>query len=74
MFNKSRTEKQLLYSEIERLKKINSKLADENRRLRIIQVRQNNIEANMKNLVMNYRKCIEIVNNIGKHYRTELEK
>ncbi len=39
MFNKSRTEKQLLYSEIERLKKINSKLADENRRLRIIQVR-----------------------------------
>lgn len=34
MFNKSRTEKQLLYSEVERLKKINKKLADENRRLR----------------------------------------
>ena len=34
MFNKSRTEKQLLYSEVERLKKMNGKLADENRRLR----------------------------------------
>lgn len=34
MFNKSRTEKQLLYGEVERLKKINRKLEDENRRLR----------------------------------------
>ena len=34
MFNKSRTEKQLLYSEVERLKKMNGKLEDENRRLR----------------------------------------
>ena len=34
MFNKSRTEKQLLYSEVERLKKMNGKLADENRRLK----------------------------------------
>ena len=34
MFNKIRTEKQLLYSEVERLKKMNGKLEDENRRLR----------------------------------------
>ena len=34
MLNKGRTEKQLLYSEVERLKKINRKLEDENRRLR----------------------------------------
>ena len=66
MFNKSRTEKQLLYSEVERLKKMNGKLEDENRRLRegmkvIEQFRQK------------YKELISSIGMIKNRYRDKLK-
>ena len=55
MFNKIRTEKQLLYSEVERLKKMNGKLEDENRRLR----------EGMKDIEQFRQKYKELISSIG---------
>lgn len=81
MFNKSRTEKQLLYSEIERLKKINSKLADENRRLRssmgdIEKYREkySQIVQSMEMIKKQYAEKLKDFNGIEALYRKEYRK
>ena len=81
MFNKSRTEKQLLYSEVERLKKMNGKLADENRRLREGLVDIERYRKKYKELVNSiemikngYRDKLCLFNDISMNYRKELER
>lgn len=81
MFNKSRTEKQLLYSEVERLKKINSKLADENRRLRssmedIEKYREkyNKIVQSMEMIKKQYTEKLKVFDGIEALYRKEYRK
>lgn len=81
MFNKSRTEKQLLYGEVERLKKINSKLADENRRLReglgdIEKYREkyNKIIQSMEMIKKQYTEKLKVFDGIEALYRKEYRK
>ncbi len=81
MFNKSRTEKQLLYSEVERLKKMNGKLADENRRLREGLVDIERYRKKYKELVSaiemiknGYRDKLCLFDDISMKYRKELER
>lgn len=81
MFNKSRTEKQLLYSEVERLKKINQKLADENRRLRegmgdIEKYREkyNKIIQSMEMIKKQYTEKLKVFDGIEVLYRKEYRK
>ncbi len=66
MFNKDKTEKQLLYGEIERLRKVNRKLADENRRLREGLV-------NIERYREKYTELIQSAEKIQKRYRAELK-
>lgn len=81
MFNKSRTEKQLLYSEVERLKKINGKLADENRRLgssmeEIEKYREKYKETlqSMEMMKKQYAEKLKIFDGIEALYRKEYRK
>ncbi len=81
MFNKNRTEKQLLYSEVERLKKINSKLADENRRLRssmgdIEKYREkySQIVQSMEMIKKQYTEKLKVFDGIEVLYRKEYRK
>ena len=81
MFHKSRTEKQLLYSEVERLKKINQKLADGNRRLRssmedIEKYREkyDEIVQSMEMIKKKYTEKLKVFNGIEALYRKEYRK
>lgn len=81
MFNKSRTEKQLLYGEVERLKKINGKLEDENRRLRssmeeIEKYREkyNKIIQSMEMIKKQYTEKLKVFDGIEALYRKEYRK
>ncbi len=64
--NKDKTEKQLLYREVERLRKINRKLEDENRRLR---ENSEKIERCRKE----YETLMKSVENMQKRYGEKLK-
>ncbi len=81
MFNKRKAERELLYAEINRLKKINSKLADENRRLRssmgdIEKYREkySQIVQSMEMIKKQYAEKLKDFNGIEALYRKEYRK
>lgn len=81
MLNKGRTEKQLLYSEVERLKKINRKLKDENRRLRegiedIEKYREKYKEliGSIEMIKKQYAEKLKVFDGIEELYRKEYRK
>ncbi len=66
LFNMNKAERELLYGEINRLKKVNKKLEDENRRLR------GGLE-DIERYREKYKEMIESVEGVQKRYKDELK-
>ena len=81
MINKNKAERELLYAELSRIKKINRRLEDENRCLRensekIKEYRREyeTLIDHMKNVEKKYKKHIALVADVEKAYQAELKK
>lgn len=81
MFHRDKEEKALLHAEIERLKKANWKLEDENMRLREnketavrYRMEYEKLAGNMRNLKSRYEKCIRTAEKMEKNYRKEYQR
>ena len=81
MFNKNKEEKELLYAGINRLKRTNRKLEDENRRLKEntemighYRTEYEKLVNDMKDLKSRYEKCIGMAEKVEKDYGKEYQR
>jgi len=81
MFNKNKEEKELLYAEISRLKKVNRKLEDENTRLREnsemigrYRMEYEKLIKEMKSLKSKYEKYAGLITKAEKNYKREYDR